>query len=105
MTVVQHLTLERLRKLIPVATAAETGREKRMTKRRRLLRAAEIKGFLIGYEKGGGQTFAFGHCPHCGETFETFQVKLDAGPPTAEKISAHIVAKHNPKEDAAGGTT
>jgi len=96
------LTLERLRKLIPMATAADAGGKTKKTKRRRLLRAAEIRGFLIGYEKGGGQTFAFGHCPYCGERFETVQVKLDAGLPTAEKLSAHIAAKHNPKWDPIG---
>jgi len=92
------LNLERLRKLIPIATAAENG-AKRVTARRRLLRAAEIRGFLIGYERGGGQTFAFGHCPYCGEKFETVQLKLDAGLPTAEKLSAHIATKHNSKSD------
>jgi len=101
MTPLQILTLKGLRKLIPVATAAEMGGEKRTAKRRRLLRAAEIRGFLIGYERGGGQTFAFGHCPCCGEKLETVQGKLDAGLPTVEKILAHIAKKHNSKRDTA----
>ena len=64
---------------------------------RKLLRTAEINGFLIGYEKerAGGQTFAFAHCPHCGKRIETAQFQLDAGLATAEKILAHIVATHN----------
>jgi hypothetical protein len=64
---------------------------------RKFLRTAEIKGFLIGYEKerAGGQTFAFAHCPHCGKKFEIAQLQVDAGLATAEKILAHIAATHN----------
>lgn len=102
MTRLRNLAVERLRKLIPMGNAAEAGGNAKMTNRRRLLRAAEIRGFLIGYEKGGGQTFAFGHCPYCGEKFETVQLKLDAGLPTAEKLAAHIAIKHNSKRAVTG---
>jgi hypothetical protein len=90
----ENLILGRLRKLISPATA-KTGGKNQAANRRKLLRAVEIRGFLIGYEKGGGQTFAFGHCPYCGEKFETVQVEMDAGLPTTEKLSAHIAEKHN----------
>jgi hypothetical protein len=65
-----------------------------MTKRSKLLRTAEIKGFLIAYEKTGGQIFAIGYCPQCGERIETLQLEVDAGFFTVEKITAHLAANH-----------
>jgi len=73
-----------------------------MSKRKRTtIRTETIEGFSITYEREGGQTFAYGYCPICGQKEEAVQMQLDAGKIAASKIKTHIQMMHkDTKPDA-----